>query len=180
MIICITGMPGSGKSEAAKAFAEHGFAIEEMGDEVRRQAKLAINASDGPAVWEFAASLKAENGMDVIAETIASRIAVDSDTVISGLRNADELGVFREKFGDQLIVLEIYAPLETRYTRILERGRGYVLKDYAQFLERERNELEGLGQTSVKDVAEHTIKNTDSIEDLKRSIHAFLALKKSK
>ncbi len=180
MIICITGMPGSGKTETAKIFAEMGFGVEEMGDELRRQAKAAMGVDDGPSVWEFAARLKAEKGMGVIAESIAQRLQTDSDTVISGLRNAEELGVFKKIFGNSIVVLEIYAPPEVRYSRLARGSRKYLIKDYKEFLGRERNELEGLGQASIQGAADSRIENTGSIEDLRRNVRTFLDSRKSR
>ena len=179
MIICITGMPGSGKTEAARMLMEEGFAVEEMGDELRRQMKLAGLKPEGPAVREFAASHKKEHGMDAIARIMADRIDPKSNVVISGLRNTDELARFREKFGGKLVVIEIIAPPETRFKRLSGRGRADDLKSYDEFLAREQNELVGLGQASLHGVAEVKIANTGTLDELRGSIVEALKIERT-
>ena len=171
VIICITGMPGSGKTEAAKILNRLGFTMEEMGDEVRKLAKERANAVERPDVWRFAEELKAKMGMAVIAESMAGRLNADSDIVISGLRNAEELSVFKRLLGSNLIVLSITAPQDMRYFRLLQRDR---VRSYEEFLERERNEVDGLGQSSITGMADARIENTGSLEDLRKSIEELL------
>jgi dephospho-CoA kinase len=39
LIVCLTGMPGAGKSSVASFLKEKGFAVVTMGDAVREEAK---------------------------------------------------------------------------------------------------------------------------------------------
>lgn len=179
VIICITGMPGSGKTEAAKVFAERGFAVMEMKDEFMRLMKLVGRAPEGRESWKAAAELKAKKGMGVIANGMVDRIDPHSNTVIAGLRNSEELAVFRKRFGKGLFVIEMVAPERMRYQRLSKRGNKNDPKSYDWFLEREKNDLVDLGQKSLQGLADIKIENTGSLDELRRKIGEFLEYTKS-
>ncbi len=174
MIICITGMPGSGKSTVANILHEHGFVVEEMRDEFMHQMRLQGRFPEGKEIWKLAADFKAEHGMDAIAKAMVKRIDQDSNTVIAGLRNSAELEVFRNTFGDGLVVVEVVALPETRYARLSGRGVSIDPKSYKEFLEREQNDLVGLGQASMKGMSDIRMTNSGSIEELRSNVEAFL------
>jgi hypothetical protein len=78
LVICITGMPGAGKSTAAEASTKMGFEVFRMGDDVRMEAerrKLVPNDENLGAVM---LSLRQSGGPVAIAHLCKQRIERDS------------------------------------------------------------------------------------------------------
>lgn len=153
------GLPGAGKSEAAKLLAERadGEAIS-MGDAIRHEyikQEVGEDPND-PNVEE--SLIRSEKLADFAAETReedASQIpewvtdlAIESDErlfAIDGVRSVTDYEVLNEYF-ERFVLVQIRAPLSVRHERLVERGRegedSFTLRDMAQ---RDRHEFEHLG-----------------------------------
>ncbi|MEO3992735.1 MAG: AAA family ATPase [Desulfurococcaceae archaeon TW002] len=145
MLICVTGMPGAGKSEVARRLAKHLNAkLLNMGDFVRAEALkrgLPVNRDN---LMRLASELREELGPDVIARLVLASISEDSLYVIDGVRNLEEINTFRSK--TQVILVAVHASPKERFRRLLSRGRKDDPKNYQEFLERDLKELKlGLG-----------------------------------
>ncbi|MBD3405575.1 MAG: flagellar hook-basal body complex protein FliE [Candidatus Lokiarchaeota archaeon] len=146
-LIVVTGMPGAGKSEIAKAASDLDVPVIVMGDIIReitcrkglkptptntRITMLEIREKEGPgAVAKYCidAILKLNN--DVI--------------LIEGCRSLAEIDVF-QSYCDNLKIVCVHASPNTRFNRLQERKRDDAPTDWESFKERDIRELSvGLG-----------------------------------
>jgi dephospho-CoA kinase len=82
-----------------------------------------------------------------------------------------ELDAFRDRFGDDFVLVSIEAPFEVRRERIEERGRDDP--DSETLEERDEREL-GFGMGDAMERADVRIENTDSLERFREQITALL------
>lgn len=117
-------MCGSGKSIACDVLRDSGWSYIRFGqiviDKLRKSGK-AINPENEKRMRE---QLREEHGMGAFAilsqEKIESALQ-NSNVVIDGLYSWSEYKILNERFGDDLVVVCIYASPTTRYTRLSER-----------------------------------------------------------
>ncbi len=167
LIVCITGLPGSGKTTVAEALRELGFSVISMGDVVRNEARkrgLELNDSNlGKVMLE----LRNKYGTDAIAVYIGE-IIKDSNSdsryyAIDGLRSIGEADRLRE-YG-YVKILAIHAPKERRFDLLVKRGRSDAPLSMQEFLARDRRELDvGIGEAIV--YSDEIISNNGSREEL--------------
>jgi dephospho-CoA kinase len=173
-VIGTVGLPGSGKGEAAEVARERGIPVVTMGDVIRQECR---DRGLDPAQHhgEIAQALREENGPAAIAERSLPLIEDalgDAETVlVDGLRSGVELDAFRERFGDEFVLVSIEAPFEVRRERIDERGRDDPESESLE--ERDEREL-GFGMGEAMDRADVTIENTDTLARFHEQITILL------
>jgi dephospho-CoA kinase len=173
-VIGTVGLPGSGKGEAAEVARERGIPVVTMGDVIRQECR---DRGLDPAQHhgEIAQALREENGPAAIAERSLPLIEDalgDAETVlVDGLRSGVELDAFRERFGDEFVLVSIEAPFEVRRERIDERGRDDPESESLE--ERDEREL-GFGMGEAMDRADVTIENTDTLARFREQITILL------
>ncbi|MGC8587106.1 MAG: AAA family ATPase [Candidatus Micrarchaeia archaeon] len=181
MIICITGMPGSGKSVTADILGKMGFKIIEMGDLIREEMKRNGIKVTNENMRNFAIDIRKRGGNDIVAKLTAKKIKNlrnRGKIAIVGVRNADELSYFRRIF-KRFATVEIYAPAKSRYERLEGRGRKDDPKNYNEFKFREKKEGK-LGIASAIMSTDYVVLNTGSIADLKKSLKLLVGFLEEK
>ena|SRR3989338_4617282 len=181
-VVAIVGLPGAGKSEAANYFVRHGFAYLRFGqitlDEVKRRGLEPTEANER----QIREALRQEHGMAAFAKLNAPAIdkflTEGKKVLIDGLYSWSEYKFLKEKYGKALMVLAVYAPPEVRYARLTNRhtrhGDDHNLK-YRSFSRedaqaRDYAQIENIEQAGPIAMADHTIINTGSIEDLEKDL----------
>ncbi|MBM4249312.1 MAG: flagellar hook-basal body complex protein FliE [Euryarchaeota archaeon] len=145
-VLVLTGMPGSGKSEAVKVAEEMGIPVHRMGDLVREMVKAKGFEVDRANMQAVADGERRKFGPDVWARRTVRLIAEAPLLVIDGTRSLEEVEVFRRELGDRLVVACVHASPRTRWGRIGRRGRPDDPRTFAELVERDQNELRwGLG-----------------------------------
>jgi len=87
--------------------------------------------------------------------------------VIDGVRNIEEVGYFRKKLGKDFILVAVHASPETRYRRLMERGRKDDSTDLEKIKERDKRELRwGIGEVIA--MADSVVVNEDSLTELEK------------
>jgi dephospho-CoA kinase len=158
VLICVTGMPGSGKSVVSAALSKLAKKVVSMGDAVREEARRRGLPPDLKAMMELAQRLREEHGPAAVAKLVLRMIDDDGVFVIDGVRSLHEISVFRE-FGDVLIVA-VHASPRTRFSRLTTRGRKDDPRSWKEFTERDMKELKfGIG--NVIALADIMIVNED-------------------
>jgi dephospho-CoA kinase len=147
LIVAITGMPGAGKSTAAKALERMGMRRIVMGDVIRAETiKRGLEANEHNT-GEVMRDLRAKFGETAVAE-LCIKIIKDSKServVIDGIRSISEVDSFR-RIG-RVLLIAIHASRERRYALLTERGRTDDPHDYQMFLTRDQRELDiGIGE----------------------------------
>lgn len=172
----VTGMPLAGKTLIAEMMEEKDFSVLDMGDIVRiERDKRGIGAEN---TGEFVNSLRAEHGMDAIAQLSApylEEMAEEKEKiVITGMRSWDEKKRFEEETGEEIDVIGVWASEKTRKKRREERGRDEDRKGQ-EFRERDLREIEnGVGKLVA--LSDHMIKNDDkSKEELREEVENIVS-----
>lgn len=164
LIIAITGMPGAGKSTAAKALEAHGFKRVVMGDvireETRRQGLEPNEKNTGRVMLE----LREKYGPGAVAEVClrSLRGMKEKVVVVDGIRSYAEVEAFAREGTVKL--LAITASRDRRFKLLTERGRADAPTTRASFDERDRREL-SVGVGNAVALADESISNERATQD---------------
>ena len=166
LIVCLTGMPGAGKTTIADALRSKGFDKITMGDAVRAEATKRKMEPTGENLGKLMLELREKNGPGAVAELIKDGILQSKSNVIlvDGVRSIAEVNVLK-KIGT-VKVLAIHASGDRRYTLLTERGRSDAPSDREDFTKRDSREI-GVGMSESIALADETISNNNlTIEQL--------------
>ena len=157
VFVCVTGMPGSGKTSVARALAERLGAYVSMGDVVRAKAAELGLSPTSENLSRLAVELRRLYGADVVAREVArATLGYEGIVVVDGVRNLEEVEYLRSIA--PTVVLAVHASPRARFSRLSRRGRGDDPTDYRSFAERDRRELE-LGVGKVIALADAVVVN---------------------
>ena len=164
LIVCLTGMPGAGKSTIAEGLKPKGYDIINMGNAVREEVKKRNLEPTRDNLGKLMLELREKNGPGAVAELVKSQI--DSSTadviLIDGVRSNDEIEVLR-KFGT-LKLLAIHASTDTRFDFLQKRGRSDDPQTKEHFEERDNREL-GVGISNSIALSDYAISNIGLTKD---------------
>lgn len=166
LIVCLTGMPGAGKSTIASGLQKKGFSSINMGDAVRAEAKRRNLEPTGQNLGKLMLELRKKNGQGAVAELIKDDIIKSSSdvVVIDGVRSNAEIEVLKKIATVKL--LAIHASTDTRYSFLSVRHRSDDPQNRDMFNERDTREI-GVGISASIALADETISNNNlSIEQL--------------
>lgn len=181
-VVAFTGLPGSGKSEAVGVAEGAGMAVVRMGDEVRAEvARRGLPLND-ENLGGTANEMREKEGMDVwarrclrkIEEIISSGVAAGGagGIVIDGIRNIEEVEVFRRSM-DNFVLIAVHSPPQTRYERLMGRGREDDSLSIDELKRRDEREL-GWGIGNVVAMADIIITNEGSLEGFRKKVKKIL------
>jgi dephospho-CoA kinase len=175
-LIVTVGMPGSGKDELVEVARQMGLATLKMGDLVRDETRRRGLSHTNANIARVASEERDRHGAGVWAQRALPRLT-ETKMLVDGCRSDAEVTVFRHHFAD-LYVLGIYASPETRYDRMIRRGRGDDGQDLQEFYDRDRRELKwGIGNAFT--LADGMLLNEGPLDEFRRAarrkIEAILA-----
>jgi len=178
LVVCLTGMPGAGKSTAAEVAERMGFTAFRMGDDVRLEAEKRNIPPTDENLGAIMLQLRQAGGIVAIAILCKKRIEKDQKSklvVIDGIRNVNEFLEFR-KLGSAVLV-SIHTTPERRFKFLQSRGRSDSPQSFQSFESRDRRELTvGIGEAIA--LADEIIVNSGSETELKeKSSRLFKRLK---
>ena len=141
LIVGITGMPGAGKSTAAKALEARGFKRMVMGDVVREETRRRGLQPDAENTARVMLELREKYGPGAVAEVClrALRPTKERVVVVDGIRSYAEVEVFAK--AGRVKLLAIQASRGRRFKLLTERARGDAPANMASFDERDKREL---------------------------------------
>ena len=178
-VVSIVGMTGSGKSEVARIFERNGFGKIRFGDITDEEAQnrgLELNEENERHIRQ---QLRKEHGMAAYARLNLPRIdnvLKTSDVVIDGLYSWEEYILLKERYGDRLSVVAVWASPVTRYKRLGSRSKRALMAEEAA--DRDKAEIENSNKGGPIAMADFTIINESSRDDLRRETQkVILALK---
>ena len=160
LIVCLTGMPGSGKSTIVSALKARGIEALNLGDGVRAEAKRRNLELSGDNLGKLMLELREKNGAGAIAELLTEQIKNSQSKVIiiDGVRSTAEIEVLKNIGSVKLLSIE--ASSDTRYKFLSTRGRSDDPTTIEKFEERDNREL-GVGIGESIAMADETIVNSD-------------------
>lgn len=164
LIVCLTGMPGAGKSTIADGLKPKGYEIINMGNAVREEVKRRNLEPSRSNLGKLMLELREKNGPGAVAELIKNQIETSSSNIIliDGIRSSDEIDVLR-KFGN-VKLLAIHASTNTRFDFLQKRGRSDDPRTKEHFKERDTREL-GVGISNPIALSDHAITNINLTKD---------------
>ena len=175
-VVAIVGMAGSGKSEVARIFEQHGFTRIRFGDITDEEVKkrgLALNEDNERRIREL---LRKEHGMAAYAILNLPQIDAalkKSNVVLDGLYSWEEYTLLKDHYGDDLSVVAVWASPKTRYNRLSNRAvRPLTHKEASS---RDRTEIENTNKGGPIAMADDTITNESSLSDLEAQANKLLA-----
>jgi dephospho-CoA kinase len=170
LIVCITGMPGAGKSSVASFLKEKGFAVVTMGDVIREEAKRQGLEPTDVNLGKMMLKLRQDLGPGAVGHIVLQKLARDgssssSKVVIDGIRSIAEVEVLKNV--GHVRLLAIHASQDTRFKRLKKRGRADAPSDGNEFAVRDEREL-SVGVSESIALANEMISNNDlTLEQLK-------------
>jgi dephospho-CoA kinase len=166
LIICITGMPGAGKSTVASLLHRDGFAVITMGDVIREEAKRQNLQMSDSNLGNLMLNLRKSMGPAAIAYLILKKIQqevnVTDDLVIDGIRNFAEVNVLK-KLG-HVKLLAVHASADMRYKHVKARGRSDVALNSSEFKFRDKRELD-IGISEAIALSDEVVSNNNLTKD---------------
>ncbi|MHA7733460.1 AAA family ATPase [Nitrosopumilus sp. S6] len=164
LIVCLTGMPGAGKSTIADGLKLKGYDIINMGNTVREEAKKRNLEPSRSNLGKLMLELREKNGPGAVAELIKPEIESSTSNVIliDGIRSNDEIEVLR-KIGN-VKLLAIHASTDTRFDFLQKRGRSDDPQTKEHFEERDNREL-GVGISNSIALSDYAISNIGLTKD---------------
>ncbi|MCL7415849.1 MAG: flagellar hook-basal body complex protein FliE [ANME-2 cluster archaeon] len=171
-IIAFVGMPASGKGEAAKVAKDMGYPVVNMGNAIREEIeRLGLEPTD-ENLGMTGTKLRQEEGPSAIARRCVPKLrAINVDTaVVDGVRNIEEVHLFKEEFGDDFLLINIDSSTQNRLHRIQMRGRSDDrLMNEEALRTRDEREL-GWGMAESIKSADMTIENNGSLEEFRDKV----------
>jgi dephospho-CoA kinase len=183
LIVCLTGMPGAGKSTVASFLKEKGFAVVTMGDVIREEAKRQGLEPTDVNLGKMMLKLRQDLGPGAVGQIVIQKLQRDhayennnssgeggsdknsSNVIIDGIRSVAEVEVLK-KVG-HVRLLAIHASEDTRFKYLRKRGRADAPSDSNEFTGRDKREL-SVGVSEAIALANEMISNNDlTLEQLK-------------
>ena len=146
LIVGITGMPGAGKSTAAKVLAKSGLRIIAMGDMIREETRRRNLYPDDNNMGSVMRELREKFGAGAVAELCLRSIrSTEADiVVVDGIRSMAEVELFRRDA--KVRVLAIWASPARRFELLKARGRSDDPQTIESFNARDEREISiGIG-----------------------------------
>lgn len=189
-VICVYGLPGSGKSTFIDVAESNGIAAISMGDIVRQKARDELSEPiTGQDIGEWATEQRESRGQAVMAEHTVSHIR-DSDVlaetkhdtvVIEGIRSDEEIAVFDDAL-NTVVPVFVKAPFDERLKRLQERGsdsrealseNGVTRSELKKRDDRERDW--GLQELINAKSGEYTVQNTGTLDEYKNEVEFIIS-----
>jgi dephospho-CoA kinase len=180
-VVALVGMAGSGKSEAAQVFKAKGFFRVRFGDitdeEIKRRGLELSEANERP-IREM---LRKEHGMAAYA--ILNQPRIDSalktaDVVVDGLYSWEEYLSLKSHYSRNFFVVAVYSSPATRYARLSTRHQRPLTQE--ESTSRDKAEIENLNKGGPIAMADFTIVNETSLDDLRQNTEKIISCIKQK
>jgi dephospho-CoA kinase len=177
-------MPGSGKSIISDELAKKGFAYLRFGqitlDKIKEDG-LEVNEANEKKTRE---GFRKEHGMAAFAVLNIPKIdelIKDFNVAVDGLYSWSEYKMLKEKYGENMFVLAVFAPPKLRYERLENRSaENDDQKRFRSFTKvesksRDYAEIENMEKGGPIAMADFTIVNTGTIDEAKEKLGQFLS-----
>ena len=169
-------MPCSGKTEAVQIAKNRGIPVIRMGDAVWAEVNNRGLELNDKNVGAIANQMREEHGKDIWAQRTVDKIKSLNKTeciVVDGIRNVEEIDVFKKELSNDFTVIAIDASSEIRQKRALNRGRKDDSSNMEDIKERDKREFRwGLGVVITS--ADIVISNEGNINEFRKNVERVL------
>jgi len=181
-IYAIVGMCGAGKSVVSDFLVKQGCEFLRFGQITLDEIKNRDLEPSEQLEREIREGFRKQHGMAAFA--ILNQPKIDSllkqgSVVVDGLYSWSEYKVLKEKYGDQIKVIAVYASPKTRYSRITKRddsddpemrNRRFTLEEAKA---RDKAEIENIEKGGPIAMADYTLHNDCTIEVLNKQLEVL-------
>jgi dephospho-CoA kinase len=178
LFVCLTGMPGAGKSSVADSLKERGFYVISMGDAVRDEARMQNMELTDTNLGDLMLKLRKEMGPGAISHLIIKKTECEDNNlmrkivIIDGIRSIHEVEVLKSIGNVKL--LAIHASKDTRFKHIKLRARSDTPLNEEDFVVRDKRELT-VGISEAIALSDESISNNNlTIEELKEKAYEII------
>jgi dephospho-CoA kinase len=173
LIVCLTGMPGAGKSSVASFLKEKGFSVVTMGDVIREEASRQGLEPTDINLGKMMLKLRQDLGPGAVGQIVLQKLAREEGSsnsnnavVIDGIRSIAEVEILKK--AGHVRLLAIHASQDTRLKYLRKRGRADAPSDGDEFTGRDKREL-SVGVSEAIALANEMISNNElTLEQLKQ------------
>ncbi len=176
-VITLVGMPGAGKSFCVDYLKNKGWPSVYFGgitiDEVKKRG-LEVNEKNEKFVRE---DIRAKEGIGAYASRIIvliDQFEKDGAAIViaDGLYGWTEYKIFKERFGDNAVIIAITAPRKVRHARLANRPVRPLTEEEVRA--REYAEIENIEKGGPIANADYTIANDGTTEKMISDLRAIL------
>jgi dephospho-CoA kinase len=177
-VLAFVGMPGAGKGLCVEYLEQKGWPSVYLGgitvEEVKSRG-LEVNEVNEKMVRE---ELRASEGMGVMAARTIIKIDTlaaqgHSVVVADGIYSWTEYKIFKEKYGDDAVIIAVAAPRKLRHERLAHREIRPFTPE--QVTSREYSEIENIEKGGPIANADYTILNNANREQTYAQLEQILA-----
>lgn len=174
-IIALVGLCGAGKTTVADMLVQKGYVKIRFGevtiDEIKKR-DLAVNEQNERIVRE---ELRQQHGMAAYAILNLPKIQqhlASSSVCIDGMYSWEEYLFLKESFKKNLVVLAVYTSPLLRVQRLNIRKERPLQE--AEMYGRDKAEIENLNKAGPIAIADYTIINNGSMQELHDAVDVFV------
>ena len=176
MLIGLTGRNAAGKGAVAEHLKEKSFSYHSLSDIIREDLQSRGKELTRENLIRAGNELRGQFGASILAQRILAKTRDNGHYVIDSIRNPAEVEALRS--GGYFRLLNVEADPQLRFERIQERNRESDPQTYDDFLALEEREAAGdvnsQNLVAVETLADHTLENNGTIEELHEGIDALL------
>lgn len=177
-VIILVGMPGAGKSFCVEHLEQKGLPSVYFGGIVVDETIKRYGKTDAEHEQIVREDLRAKEGKGAIAQRILKKIddlfAQDQHMVVAdGLYSWTEYKLFKERFGDNAVIIAIAAPRRTRHERLANRPIRPLTDE--EVSKREYAEIENIEKGGPIANADYTLVNDTDQASLLAALDKVLA-----
>ena len=169
-ILCVVGMPASGKTIVSDKAKQLRIFTLTTGDIIREEMQIkgiiyTENNERKMTEWFY------KNQRELMRRVV-NKITEENNPdpiVIEGFRSPSQIQALKDRLrGEEVSILAIHTPPKIRWKRERERSR-YQGKGYRNIKERDKMEIE-MGLTELIAMADHMIVNNKSILEFRKTV----------
>ena len=186
LVLALVGESGAGKTTTTAIIEDMGFAPLALGKYLREMAIAEYATPERVQVQKLARKMQTIHGDDYYARIALSdpSFLQTRNVIIDGLRNTAELRYTTQAVADtgrKLFLVALMASDETRFSRVVGRGRAGDPLTRERFIEddaRASGSMEdGFQQNGILiGMAQHTIHNTGDMQTLRNQIEEAVGI----
>jgi dephospho-CoA kinase len=175
LVIGVAGMRAAGKTtvnEVAKGMGVNSMEMRSIVVDMMNKKGIEIT---NRSLREFADGLRKREGYDIVARRMIESIngMKEKALVVNGIRGYDELKRFREAFGDNFVLIGVFAPQKMRFERVMNRSLPEDPKSWDEFLWADEKEL-GWGIADSFAFSDYMVINMGSKEQMRLEVEKLL------
>lgn len=177
-ILVLVGMPGAGKSTCVDYLTAEGVPSVYFGGVVVDETQRRFGKVNEALEKQVREELRAKEGKGAVATRIITKIEDlvakgHTRIVADGLYSWTEYKIFKERWGDNAIIVAVSAPRHLRHQRLANRPVRPFTEEEATA--REYAEIENLEKGGPIANADYTLTNATTAEELLTQLQTVLA-----